>query len=195
MTEGSTRSLKKIGPGVSEEKSFKYVNGRQTDGWQTMSDHNSSSWAFGSSEFKKFCINYNYKIVIIPSSGKLFLLVYKICFCISFAVSEKKKKFWMSYSQYSSLVFLVAKHYIVSLLSRQKKQDGVVEKRGWASLNREVPIFFFLCLFCLFFSFLFFFFFSLVLCENLWSGIIFVSLMDGWICVFYFSFNSIEKEF
>ena len=32
LTEGSTWSLKKIGPGVTEEKSFKGLNGRMTDG-------------------------------------------------------------------------------------------------------------------------------------------------------------------
>ena len=32
FTEGSTWSLKKIGPGVTEEKSFKDVYGRTTDG-------------------------------------------------------------------------------------------------------------------------------------------------------------------
>ena len=30
LTEGSTWTLKKIGPGVSEEKSFKCVDGRRT---------------------------------------------------------------------------------------------------------------------------------------------------------------------
>ena len=34
LTEGSTWSLKKIDPGVTEEKSFKCVNGRTMDGWQ-----------------------------------------------------------------------------------------------------------------------------------------------------------------
>ena len=50
LTEGSMWNLEKIGPGISEEKSFKGVNG-QTDNRQTeggmASDHNSSSWAFG----------------------------------------------------------------------------------------------------------------------------------------------------
>ena len=32
LTQGSTRSLKKFCPGVSEEKSFKDVNGRTDDG-------------------------------------------------------------------------------------------------------------------------------------------------------------------
>ena len=39
LTEGSTWSLKKIGPGVSEEKLFEGVDGRRL----TASDHNSSS--------------------------------------------------------------------------------------------------------------------------------------------------------
>ena len=32
LTQGSTKSLKKFGPGVSEEKSFRVVNGRMDDG-------------------------------------------------------------------------------------------------------------------------------------------------------------------
>ena len=45
--------MKKIGPGVSEKKSFKGVY-EQTEGqWKTeASDHNSSSCAFGSGELK-----------------------------------------------------------------------------------------------------------------------------------------------
>ena len=53
LTEGSTWSLKKIGPGVSEEKSFKGVVGRTNDGRRTASDHNSSSWVYGSDEQKR----------------------------------------------------------------------------------------------------------------------------------------------
>ena len=48
LTEGSTGNLKKIGLGVSEEKSIKGVDWRQrttTEG-QTASDHNRSSCAF-----------------------------------------------------------------------------------------------------------------------------------------------------
>ena len=41
LTEDSTWNLKKIGPGVTEEKSFKGVDGRR----RTESDHNSLSWA------------------------------------------------------------------------------------------------------------------------------------------------------
>ena len=64
----SPRSLhmkfEEIGPGVSEEKSFKGMNGRPTDdnGRQAAGHHNSSSGAFGSGELKpldmcihKFC--------------------------------------------------------------------------------------------------------------------------------------------
>ena len=37
LTEGSTGSLKKIGPGLSEEKSFKGLDGRRsTDGRQVI---------------------------------------------------------------------------------------------------------------------------------------------------------------
>ena len=43
LTQSSTWSLKKFGPGISK-KSFKGVNG-WTEGWRTGSDHNSSSWA------------------------------------------------------------------------------------------------------------------------------------------------------
>ena len=48
LTEGSLWNLKKIGLGVSEEKSFKGVYGPR----QTASDHKSSSWAFSSGELK-----------------------------------------------------------------------------------------------------------------------------------------------
>ena len=51
LIEDSKWNLKKIGPGVSEEKSLKSVYG-QTDG-RTASDHNSSSWAFSSGKLKK----------------------------------------------------------------------------------------------------------------------------------------------
>ena len=51
LTEGSTWNMKiKSGPGVSE-KSFKGVYGGMNGRW-TASDHNSSSWAFGSGELK-----------------------------------------------------------------------------------------------------------------------------------------------
>ena len=33
--QDSTRNLKKIGPGISEEKSLKGVDGQMTDGWTT----------------------------------------------------------------------------------------------------------------------------------------------------------------
>ena len=46
LAEGS--KFKKIGSGVSGEKTFKDVDGRR----QMASDHNSSSWAFGSGELK-----------------------------------------------------------------------------------------------------------------------------------------------
>ena len=56
-TEGSTWRLKKIGPRVSDEKSFKVyrtMHGRRRtdddDGRRMASDHISSSWAFGSDE-------------------------------------------------------------------------------------------------------------------------------------------------
>ena len=40
--------FKKIGPGVSEDKLFKGVDGRRTEGRRTATDHYSSSWALGS---------------------------------------------------------------------------------------------------------------------------------------------------
>ena len=53
LTEGSTWSLKKIGPGVSEKNTFKGVDGRTDhDGRRMASGHNSSSWVFGSCELK-----------------------------------------------------------------------------------------------------------------------------------------------
>ena len=63
LTEGSRRNLKKIGLGVSEEKLIKGVDGWQTDGRWTKSDHNSSSWAFGSGELKIGRLN---KSAVIP---------------------------------------------------------------------------------------------------------------------------------
>ena len=38
LTEGSTLSLKKIGPWISEEESFKGVDGRRTDDRRTKAD-------------------------------------------------------------------------------------------------------------------------------------------------------------
>ena len=55
-TESITWSLKKIGPWVSEEKSFKGVDGQmdgRTDRRLMACDHNSSSRASGSGELKK----------------------------------------------------------------------------------------------------------------------------------------------
>ena len=46
LTEGSTWTLKKIGPGVTEEKLFNGVDEERTDdGLRAASDHNSSFWA------------------------------------------------------------------------------------------------------------------------------------------------------
>ena len=64
LTDCSTWSLKKIGLGDSEKKSFKGVYRRKedrlTDRRQMASDHNSSSWAFGSGELKMHCVTFSY---------------------------------------------------------------------------------------------------------------------------------------
>ena len=57
LSKGSTWNLKKIGPGLSEEKSFKDVDGRGT-----ASDHNSSPWAFSSGELNNIYI-FKYSIL------------------------------------------------------------------------------------------------------------------------------------
>ena len=57
LTQSSTWSLKKFGPGGVLSMLFKDVSGDrqtygQTDGQRTGRDHNSSAWAFGSGELK-----------------------------------------------------------------------------------------------------------------------------------------------
>ena len=82
--------LKKFGPGVSEEKSFKGVNG-WTDGWRTGSDQNSSGelkninvfwfkspvWCHGMS-FPICCIWHMRNVVF--SNNMLWIFYLEICF-------------------------------------------------------------------------------------------------------------------
>ena len=84
LAEGS-RSLKKIGPGVSEKVVQRC--GRTDRRRQTASDHNSSSWAFGSSEltigtpddrFSRHEVHIQSTLVISNSKGLSEILRY-IC--------------------------------------------------------------------------------------------------------------------
>ena len=69
LTEDSTWNLKKIGPGISEEKSFKDVDGRTDDERRRTASHqNSSSWAFGSGElFFKTVICWKFLYITIKA--------------------------------------------------------------------------------------------------------------------------------